>query len=426
LEELILDVSTEELLSAEREFTYADLYAMLGNKHAVAWLTPYAAVMSMRANGRVEQFRHELYEALPPFYFNADGRELVAWALSPEHLMEICDVVLRLLAASVVHSVTLDRWNTYARALLSAPSLAYLMDQCRSLKCLSFKYLVLDENHCRVLGGYSRPGLKIELNNCELTSAGTSALVEVLGHNQGPTKLYSCGIDYSVLVDGLRGNSRLKSFSPDFSEDFDVGVGNRQGLAFADAVRENKGLVELSLKWRSFVLHETWSAVCESLKTHPTLEILNVLAPSINVWNRPPPAPDVITSRMGVLVDMMKVNTTLHTIRVFSEHEIHRESVIPYLETNLFRPRLLAIQKTRPIAYRAKVLGRALLSARTNANIFWMLLSGNAEVAFLSRTTTIAVAVTTNLPNVAAPLSGGGVPSGSWVAVGSSGRWLRK
>jgi hypothetical protein len=28
--------------------------------------------------------------------------------------------------------------------------------------------------------------------------AGTSALVEVLGRNQGPTKLHSCGMDHSV------------------------------------------------------------------------------------------------------------------------------------------------------------------------------------------------------------------------------------
>jgi hypothetical protein len=103
---------------------------------------------------------------------------------------------------------------------------------------------------------------------------------------------------------------------------------------------------------------------------------------------------------MQVLVDMMKVNTSVHTIHVdshFSEHEIYRESVIPYLETNRFRPRLLAIQKTRPIVYRAKVPGRALLASRTDANIFWMLLSGNAEVAFPSRTTTIAVPVAANL-----------------------------
>jgi hypothetical protein len=97
----------------------------------------------------------------------------------------------------------------------------------------------------------------------------------------------------------------------------------------------------------------------------------------------------------------MKVNTSIHTMDVdyhYSEHEMYRESVTPYLETNRFRPRLLAIQKTRPIAYRAKVLGRSLLATRTDANSFWMLLSGNAEVAFPSRNTTIAV-----VPNLPTP-----------------------
>jgi hypothetical protein len=84
---------------------------------------------------------------------------------------------------------------------------------------------------------------------------------------------------------------------------------------------------------------------------------------------------------MQALVDMLKVNISIHTIHLdfgYSQHELYRESVIPYLETNRFRPRLLAIQKTRPIAYRTKVLGQALLAARTHANSFWMLLSGNA------------------------------------------------
>jgi hypothetical protein len=56
----------------------------------------------------------------------------------------------------------------------------------------------------------------------------------------------------------------------------------------------------------------------------------------------------------------------------------------------------LPFKKTRPIAYRTKVLGRALLAVRTDANSFWMLLSGNAEVAFPSTTATIAAAA--NLP----------------------------
>jgi hypothetical protein len=99
----------------------------------------------------------------------------------------------------------------------------------------------MDENHCRVPGAYSRPGLEIELIRCKLTSAGTSALAEVLRNNKGPTKL-DCGeIDYAVLANGLRGNSRLKSIRQEFSGE----IGNLKVLAIADAVRENKGLVEL-------------------------------------------------------------------------------------------------------------------------------------------------------------------------------------
>jgi hypothetical protein len=54
LQELNLDVSTEELRSAERAFTYADLYAMLGNGQTIAWLTPHAAVA--RKGGRGESY----------------------------------------------------------------------------------------------------------------------------------------------------------------------------------------------------------------------------------------------------------------------------------------------------------------------------------------------------------------------------------
>jgi hypothetical protein len=98
---------------------------------------------------------------------------------------------------------------------------------------------------------------------------------------------------------------------------------------------------------------------------------------------------------------MLKVNISIQTIIVdsrISEHQLFQGSVVPYLETNRLRPRLRAIQKTRPIAYHAKVLGRALLAVRTDSNRFWMLLSGNAEVAFPSTTAT-----TTPTANLAAP-----------------------
>jgi hypothetical protein len=72
-------------------------------------------------------------------HVHADGREIVALAHSREHLLEISDILLRLLAVSV-HSVILGKCY-YSRdsALINAPTLAYLMEQCQSLKALTLE-----------------------------------------------------------------------------------------------------------------------------------------------------------------------------------------------------------------------------------------------------------------------------------------------
>jgi hypothetical protein len=393
LQELKLDVSTAELLSAERGFTFADLFAMLGNSKTVVWLTPHAAVA--REGGLAAMAWRQLDESCR-FCFNADGKDIVAVARSPEHLLEICDIVVRLLAVSVVHSVCLSH-NTS----ISAPTLAYLMEHCQSLKVLTLNRLEMDEDHIRALGAYSRPDLEIVLDGCRITSAGASTLVEVLRRNQGPTKLDQCYIENSVLVDVLRGNSRLKSLKPRLSSDLDVG--QREVLAITGALQENKGLVDLDLEHDFRMSNETWDAVCDSLKTHPTLEVLDLSTTDMVAL-----APAVLKSRMQALSDMLKVNMSIHTMHLdacYSQHELYRGSVIPYLETNRLRPRLLAIQQTRPIAYRANVLGRALLAVRTDPNHFWMILSGNAEVAFPSSTTTTAAAANLTTAATAAATS---------------------
>jgi hypothetical protein len=51
IKELNLGVSTQELLSAERAFTYADLYAMIEDGKTVAWLTPHTAVVREDGEG---------------------------------------------------------------------------------------------------------------------------------------------------------------------------------------------------------------------------------------------------------------------------------------------------------------------------------------------------------------------------------------
>jgi hypothetical protein len=133
LQELNLDVSTEELLSTERAFTSANLYTILGDEDKVAWLTPHVAV-GCRYDRVVFAWRR-LHDSCR-FTFNADGKEIDAWARSPEHLLEISDVILRLLAASAVHSVVLHAWRSVNGVLNNAPTLAYLMEQCQSLNVI--------------------------------------------------------------------------------------------------------------------------------------------------------------------------------------------------------------------------------------------------------------------------------------------------
>jgi hypothetical protein len=158
----------------------------------------------------------------------------------------------------------------------------------------------MDEDQCRVLGGYSRPGLEIVLYYCRITSAGASALAEGLGRNQGPTKLDSCRIDNSVLADGLRGNSCLKVFRAVMSSNHEVR--DRDFLAIAGAVKESKGLVDLDLSHDLRVSNEAWDAICDSLETHPTLEVLDLRGTFMNAV----PAPAVFQSRMQAILDMMQ------------------------------------------------------------------------------------------------------------------------
>jgi hypothetical protein len=387
--ELNLDVSTEELLGAERAFTYADLYAMLKNGNTLAWLNPHAAVTGEDGSGFFCTYYLQDYYR---FRLNVDGKDMVALASSSAVLSETFDVVRRLLLADVseVYELTFTNVGQSYEVFFNAFSFANLVEQCDNLKTLTLEQIAsLDEDHFRALGAISRPGLEIELKHCRITGAAAAVLAQVLGRNQGPTKLDACEIDNLVLANGLRGNSRLKSLrlrtlsSPD-----------QELLAIADALRENKGLANLDLRHGFTMSDESWNAVCDSLNTHPTLKVLNLYTDEGGLL-----APAVLKSRIQALVDMLKVNMSMHIIDLgarYSKHELFRGSVIPYLDTNRFRSRVRAIQKTRPIPYRAKVLGRALLAARTDSNRFWMLFSGNVEVA--SPPTTATTPAAANLP----------------------------
>jgi hypothetical protein len=263
----------------------------------VAWLTPHAAIF--REGERAVDFWNDLDIEFCRYCFCADGKDIFAVARSAEHLLEICDVVLRLLAVSVVHLVEIETWGSPGGGSINASALAYLMERCQYLKVLSLNTMKIDENNCRVLGDYSRPRLEIILDCCKITSAGADALAEGFGRNQGPTKIDLCEIDNVVLANGLRGNSRLKSLRPRFSSN--RGVGNQELLAIAGAVKENKGLVDLDLRHSYSVNDVAWDAISDSLKAHPTLEFWDLRA----IFTDTATAQAVLTSQIQALSPLL-------------------------------------------------------------------------------------------------------------------------
>jgi hypothetical protein len=142
--ELNLDVSTSEFLSPERAFTYADLYTMLGNQNTLLWLTPHVAVA--RERKRVLGFWAQLDESRR-CCFSGDNKHIVALARSPEHLLEIGNVVLRLVAACA-DSVVLEKASSInpvdAAVIVNASSLVFMMEQRQSLTFLALKDVKMD------------------------------------------------------------------------------------------------------------------------------------------------------------------------------------------------------------------------------------------------------------------------------------------
>jgi hypothetical protein len=122
------------------------------------------------------------------------------------------------------------------------------MEQCPSMNALSLNSIEIDEDHCRVLGAYSRSGLKIELNRCKYFGRG----YWTQPHSR--PSLISGKSDNFVLADGLRGNSRLKSFAPRIWNRSDA---YPELLAIARVLRENKSLVHLNPSVGLFVNDET-------------------------------------------------------------------------------------------------------------------------------------------------------------------------
>jgi hypothetical protein len=236
------------------------------------------------------------------------------------------------------------------------------------------------KDQCLALATMSRLDVEVTISHCKLVDVASGAFVEYLHQSdRGPVKMDMCEIDNQILANALAGDSRVTSFRP---SDFD-GTDDADMAILFRALANNRGLVDLDL-YGDPISDENWSTLCDSLQAHPSLTRIELYSTT----RRNPAGGKIVltddqkTRRTRVLVEMMQHNTVLHTIELFRserDDKIYTEEIQPYLVTNLYRPRVLAVKKTIERPFREKVLGRALDCVKSNPNLVWMLLSENVD-----------------------------------------------
>jgi hypothetical protein len=297
-----------------------------------------------------------------------------------------CDFLVTLLATTNRCDVLVQGCSDVATKPLpvSAATLSRIFQENhRNLpRTFTLSCATLNEEQIRALETASSPDVEVMLASCSIPdNAGCREVFVACLQNDGcPIKLQECAIDCQVLATALAGNSRVTSLVLPYGwrrDDTGTGV-NLRSLA------ENKSLVHLGLFGVS-ISDENWSVLCQSLQAHPTVTSVDLRDTlpwraqnrAIIMFSREQKA-----KRTSRVAEMMQTNTVLQTIH-FSiyerDDEIYSQVILPRLETNRFRPRVLAVKKTVDRPFREKVLGRALHCVRSNPNLVWMFLSQNVD-----------------------------------------------
>jgi hypothetical protein len=369
--ELMPGVSLEDLASSD-SITWSGLLAFLSSN--VVWMAPHVYLCSEESICENPLFSHILhFDDWKPEFDTTYAAQLFAMEQEVEGgaVASTCDFIFRLLAASeqrYVHvgSRTRNSGSVPASLPVSGPVLSSLLERDH-LSSFTLAKIRFNQEQCRVFATVSRSSLEINLEACSFADDATGAFIECLQNDRGPTKLDRCQIDSGVLAAALTGNSRVTSLRlPSNRTEDGAGV----GLLFG-ALRNNRGLVDLNFSSRA-ISHENWMALCQSLQAHPAVQSLDLrfTRPMSPTGSRLHLSEEQKRDRTRAIVEMLQRNTVLHVIYVFNgeyDWHIYADLILPRLETNLFRPRVLAIGQSDSQMRRA-LIGRVLQSQAVMSN----------------------------------------------------------
>jgi hypothetical protein len=374
--ELLPNLTTENILA--KGITWDVFQSFVHNKFV--WMAPgtYIIASAHRANG--------LYPVAVELGVKDDTagmRVRVRSGSAIRTAVATCKFLVRMLAISKQRDVYLQG-SSRALSPIDGPVLSHFFEHGReNPRVVTLRDMIFNEEHIRVLAAPFQHKMRLALRDCRFPDGDTSkdTLLQWLQSGRGPTELFRCVIDSNVIAGALTGNSHLRRLLLCLEKASTAGA-PELSLIFR-ALAEDRGLTEFDAFWYS-IDDENWTLLCQSLQRHPTLTSLGL---ACTVPKLPTDkiefSEERKTSRTLALADMLQTNTILHTISLFSgeyDERIYTESIEPRLETNMYRPRVLAVKKEaddRP--FRQKVLGRALNCVKSNPNLVWMFLSGNVD-----------------------------------------------
>jgi hypothetical protein len=212
-------------------------------------------------------------------------------------------------------------------------------------------------------------------DECELEDGG-AALVESVRHGRGLKGLcfdrnpFDSSERLVAFMDALRGDEHLERLHL-------PNIGDRQVTqALIAALRENKGLVHLKVKY--FGDDESdWTEHLESISLHPSLRSLDLNLRHTDI------DPQTRREFTKAVADMLSVNERVQVMS-FHDNTFDKDDweafVVPRLECNLYRERFLSIQKISEASTRAAVLARTLATFSSKSHLVWMLLNQNRDI----------------------------------------------
>ena len=196
-------------------FTLAALFDFLRPRLGrVLWLT--SRVMICRSNSPhsedlLEGHENTTYDCVLSVR-DGDGPYLELWVDAPStEVKAACRFLLYLLGRSrPVEARLVCRGNPE----IAGEDLSNLFAQMRGTLCrFTLNNFCLTRDHCRALSTFDNDygaEMQVELRSCHVLEEAEATFIACLQKNRGPTDLMHCSIPSRVLVQGLRGNYRVK------------------------------------------------------------------------------------------------------------------------------------------------------------------------------------------------------------------------